>query len=70
MRWIPLAVIQDEVKNPKMQYTVRGTVKAAVLEGDPSCPNLVATSVYDSKLVHMLSMTCQELKWNRQEKPI
>ena len=26
-----------------------GTVKAAVLEGNPGCVNLVASSVYDSK---------------------
>jgi hypothetical protein len=38
-------------------------VKAAVLKGDPDCPNLVATSVYDTKPVHFLSMSCDSIKW-------
>ena len=41
---------------------MRGTVKAAVLEGDPKCPNLVASSVYDAKRVHYLSMVSGEVK--------
>ena len=49
---------------------VRGTAKADILEGDPSCPNLVAVSVYYTKPVHVLSMICKELKWNRSEKPL
>ena len=31
-------------------------MKAALLEGDPHCLNLVASSVYDTKPVHYLSM--------------
>ena len=42
---------------------MRGTVKAAVLEGDPSCPQLVATSVYDAKPVHFLSMVSTSIEW-------
>ena len=42
---------------------VRGTVKAAVLMGDPACPSLVATSVYVAKPVHFLSMSCKSIKW-------
>ena len=42
---------------------MRGTVKAAVLEGGPECPNLVASSVYDAKPVHYLSMVSEEIKW-------
>ena len=38
-------------------------MKAAVLRGNPNCPNLVATSVYDTKPVHFLSMVCQSIKW-------
>jgi hypothetical protein len=58
MRGLPDCVLQDEAKNKKMQMKVRGTVKAALLMGDPDCPDLVATSVYDTKLVHFLSMMC------------
>ena len=63
MRGIPPSVQQKEVKNRKEQISVRGTVKAAVLEGDDGCPNLIASSVYDAKPVHYLSMVSNELKW-------
>ena len=42
MRGIPACVRQDEVQNKKNQLLVRGTVKAAVIKGDPDCPNLIA----------------------------
>ena len=63
MRGIPSSVIQDEVHNKKKQIEVRGTVKVAVLQGDKKCPNLVASSIYDTKPVHFLSMVCTEVKW-------
>ena len=63
MRGVPKYVVQKEVKNRKQQISVRGTVKAAVLEGDPDCPNLVASSVYDAKPVHYLSMVSEKIKW-------
>jgi hypothetical protein len=62
--------MQDEVKNRVDQVRVRGTVKAAKLEGDPGCPCLVASSVYDSKPVHYMSMVSSELKWVMKEKPV
>jgi hypothetical protein len=69
-RGIPACVLQDEVKNKKQQMLVRGTVKAAVLEGDPECPNLVASSVYDTKPVHFLSMICDSIRWIVKEKSV
>jgi hypothetical protein len=69
-RGIPACVLQDEVTNKKQQALVRGTVKAAVLEGDPECPNLVASSVYDTKPVHFLSMICDSIKWIVKEKSV
>ena len=70
MRGIPKHVVQQEVKNRKEQISVRGTVKAAVLEGDPKCPNLVASSVYDAKPVHYLSMVSGEVKWVEVNKDV
>ena len=35
----------------------------AVIQGDTKCPNLVASSIYDTKPVHFLSMVCTEVKW-------
>ena len=70
MRGIPKHVVQQEVKNRKKQISVRGTVKAAVLEGDPKFLNLVASSVYDAKPVHYLSMVYGEVKWVEVNKDV
>jgi hypothetical protein len=64
---IPPCVLQKEVKRNE-QAAVRGKMKAAVLEGDPDCKDLVAFSVYDTKLVHFLSMTCTSLSWKEKSK--
>ena len=70
MRGILACVSQEVEKSKKKQLLVRGTTKAAVLKGDPNCPDLVATSVYDSVPVHYLSMVCEELKWIVCDKPV
>ena len=67
-RGIPESIKQVEVERRADQLKVRGTVKAAVLRGDPGCPNLVASSIYDTKPVHYLSMVTEELKWIIKEK--
>ena len=66
---IPPSVLQAEQNPRKYQIKVRGTVKAALLEVDDSCSNLVACSIYDTKPVHYLSMVCDTLKWVVMEKP-
>jgi hypothetical protein len=68
-RGIPLSVLQEEVKNKAQQEAIRGTVKVAVLKGDPDCPKLVAASVYDTKPVHFLSMICDCIKWVEKQRP-
>ena len=45
-------------------------MKAAVLEGDPKIPNLVAVSYYDQKQVQFLSTICESIKWIQCEKPV
>ena len=62
-RGLPSCVIQEEGSNKAAVLERRGTVKAAVLQGDEKCVNLVASSVYDTKPVHYLSMVCTCLKW-------
>ena len=49
---IPDSVLQEELQNPTAQQAIRGTTKAAILEGYPCCPKLIASSVYDTKTVH------------------
>ena len=70
MRGIPACVTQEEQKKRSDQVAARGTVKAAVLKGDPGCPNLIATSVYDTKPVHYLSMICESIKWVLKERNV
>ena len=68
MRGIPPSVLQVEQKSRKDQIKVRGTVKAAILEGDDACTNLVECSIYETNPVHYLSMMCDTLKWVMMEK--
>ena len=69
-RGIPDCVLQEEVKNKVAQIKVRGTVKAAKLIGDPGCPNLIASSIYDSRPVHYLSMVSKSIKWVTLERQV
>ena len=70
MRGIPPCVQQEEVKNRTLLDSVRGTVKVAKLEGDPECPCLIASSVYDTKPVHYLSMITEKVEWIKKEKDV
>ena len=67
---LPSCVLQEEIKNAKDAEKVRGRTKAAVLEGDEVCPNLVAFSVYDTKPVQFLSMSCTSLTWIEKVKKV
>ena len=69
-RGLPACVIQEERKNPKEIREARGTVKAAVLEGDTNCPELVAVSFYDQKPVHFLSTICETIQWRVKERAV
>jgi hypothetical protein len=62
-------VVQNKVKKAH-EITTRGTVKAAVLKGDPDCPNLVAVSVYDTKPVHFIFMFCENIEWTVKKRQV
>jgi hypothetical protein len=62
-RGAPKCIIQEEVKDRIKQIAVRGTVKAAHLQGDDVVKCLLASSVYDTKPVHYLSMVSVKLEW-------
>jgi len=62
-RGVPGCVLQETRKNPNEAALVRGTIKAAVLEGDPKCPNVCVLSFYDNKDVYIMSTSCTEMKW-------
>jgi len=65
-----MSVLQLEVTNATEQRKVRVMTKAAVLQGDPDCPDLVAFSVYVTKPIHFLSMACMHLKWIEKTKMV
>ena len=65
---IPFCVQQQEEKNRKVVDSVQGTVKVTKLEGDPGCPFLIVSSVYDTKPVHYLSMISNKVKWIVKER--
>jgi hypothetical protein len=69
-RGAPRCIIQEEVKDRNKQIAVRGTVKAAHLQGDDVVKCLVASSVYDTKPVHYLSMVSVLLEWVVVEKKV
>ena len=60
--------IQEELQNPAAQHAVIGTVKAAILDGDPACPNLIDASVYEIKPAHYLSMVSELIERTEKEK--
>jgi hypothetical protein len=69
-RGVPACVLQEFQKNPKEADKVRGTIKAAVLEGDPSCPSLICMSYYDAKDVYFMSTAATEIKWVVKERSV
>lgn len=69
-RGIPSCVQQEEVTLKEALRKVRGTVKAAKLEGDKDSPFLIVSSVYDTKSVHYLSMVSETVKWVLKERDV
>jgi hypothetical protein len=67
---LPSCILPEELENQMDAEKVIGLTKAAVLEGNECCSNLVAFSVYDTKPVHFLSMSCTWLKWVEKAKVV
>ena len=70
LKGIPSVVQQTEVANVNHVLQVKGTVKVAVLKGDPDIKDLVAISYYDSKPVYFLTTVLQNVKWNMLTKRV
>ena len=69
-RGLPSCDLQQEVTKKEDLRNVRGTVKAAVLDGDEEMSGLVAVLYYDQKPVHFLSTICKSVKWIKLERKV
>ena len=57
---VPYVVNQEELKTRRGQAKVWGTVKEAVIEGEPDCPNIVVSSVCNTKPVLFISTSTEK----------
>ena len=63
-RGLPSLVYQEDYTRDKRQaHQHYGDIKAAVLQGDPLCPNLIAFSIYDVKPVYFLTTAAEKICW-------
>jgi len=68
-RGAPPIVFQEEVTGKKAE-AARGTVKAAVLKGDPRAQGLIVASCFDQKPFYMVSDVATKVGWNAVEKKV
>ena len=69
-RGIPKCVKQQEETTKIGIAQHRGTLKVAVLKGDPSMPSLIAASLYDVKPFYFLSNQCEKLQWIKMTRKV
>ena len=62
-RGIPSDVTHQEVTSIKGQREVTGTVKAAVLQCDTECPEIVASIIYDTRPINFISTGYKLINW-------
>ena len=70
LKGIPKYILQTELQNKDLQCAARGTVKAAILQGDPNIDGLVALSIYDSKPAYFLSTVMESIMWDTNKKKV
>ena len=68
MGGLSACVLQENGKIKKDDMKARVCVKAFVLEKDDDFPKLLALSVYDTNLVHLLSMMSESIHWANKQK--
>ena len=67
---IPSCIIQEAATRKLDLLRQQGTLKAAVLTGDPECKGLVAASLYDTKPVYLISSACKKVEWRKKERKL
>ena len=46
---------------------MRGTLKVAELVGDAKAPGIISMSLYDTKPVYLMIVSCEEIKWIKKD---
>jgi len=62
-RGVPKEVVQPVILDEKKAEQQRGKTICAVLKDDPTCPDLLVCSVYDTKPVHIMSTCATTVDW-------
>ena len=60
---IPSVIQQTEVQNENLMLQQKGTVKVALLDGDPDIKQMIALYYYDSKPIYLLSTVVINVEW-------
>lgn len=68
-RGVPDEIVQKKVTEAE-SLKIRNRTKAAVLRGDPDCPDLVCCSVYDQGPVHMMSTVAETIEWDQKSRRV
>ena len=69
-RGIPPVIKQEEVSWKEDLKQAWNTVKAAVLQGDQVCTDLVCVSIYDTKPVYFLSNVVEGIEWIEKKRKV
>ena len=56
--------------DPKKAEKRRGETRCAILENDPDCPDLICTSVYDTKPVHIFTTSAEKVDWTEMTRHV
>jgi hypothetical protein len=69
-RGVPPSVVMKPATTDSEADKIRGCTKAAVLRNDLDCPDLVCCSVYDQKLVHLMSTVVDCIDWEEKSRKV
>ena len=70
-RGVPKCIVQDKKTTKQGVEEVKGTVKAAVLQQDEQCGDLmVMASFYDSKPVYFCTNACEAIVWVEMKRKV
>jgi hypothetical protein len=66
----PKCVAMEKATTKATLEAVKGTTKAAVMTGDPDCPNLLCVTVYDNVPVRFITTAHEQITWERHQRMV